>query len=195
MNPQQTVPTLQDNEHVIWDSHVISTYLVNKYSKYDYLYPKDLTARSLVDQRLYFDGSILYPVIHNALVKRFTLNLQNFNQFYLQYPILFHRKMGISAADRSNVQTNYKILEAFLNKYFWLCGNYMTIADLCCAASISTMDFMVPISQQDYPKLYEFLERCKKLPYYEMCNQTGLDQLISILQEKILISKASSTRI
>lgn len=60
INPQHTIPTLDDNGSIIWDSHAISTYLVEKYAKNDKLYPKDLVQRAQIDQRLHFDSGFLF---------------------------------------------------------------------------------------------------------------------------------------
>lgn len=61
-NPLHTVPLLEDGDHFITDSHVICTYLVQKYGSEvkQNLYPKDLLERSLIDQRLYFDLGVLF---------------------------------------------------------------------------------------------------------------------------------------
>lgn len=49
-------------------SHAIMTYLVGKYSKSDALYPKDLNKRAMVDQRLYFNSSVLSVRTKDAVV-------------------------------------------------------------------------------------------------------------------------------
>ncbi|XP_047004711.1 glutathione S-transferase 1-like [Schistocerca americana] len=46
--------------------HVIPTYLVSRYGKDDSLCPKDLKMRALVDQRLYFNATALFPRIKNT---------------------------------------------------------------------------------------------------------------------------------
>lgn len=81
MNPQHTVPTLDDNGKVICDSHAINAYLVGKYAKDDSLYPKDLYKRALVDEKVNFDLGVLFPVLRSIDVS-FTLL---FLQKYLQY--------------------------------------------------------------------------------------------------------------
>nr|CAH7731540.1 unnamed protein product [Callosobruchus chinensis] len=61
MNPLHTVPTLKDGDFVVFDSHAINSYLVDKYGKDDSLYPKDLQKRATVNQRLFFDCGVLFP--------------------------------------------------------------------------------------------------------------------------------------
>lgn len=68
MNPQHTVPTLDDNGFIIWDSHAILAYLVNKYAKGSSLYPKDCERQAIVDQRLHFDSGVLFPILCNVAV-------------------------------------------------------------------------------------------------------------------------------
>lgn len=69
MNPQHTVPTLDDDGYILWDSHAINAYLVEKYGKDDSFYPKDLKKRGIVDQRLHFDTGVLFPPAFETVVK------------------------------------------------------------------------------------------------------------------------------
>lgn len=57
------MPTLVDGNYVLWDSHAITAYLVDKYGKDDTLYPKDLQKRGTVNQRLHLDDSIVSGLI------------------------------------------------------------------------------------------------------------------------------------
>lgn len=55
------MPTLVDGDFVLWDSHAIGPYLATAYGKKDSFYPADPKQKAVVDQRLYFDCSTLYP--------------------------------------------------------------------------------------------------------------------------------------
>lgn len=68
LNPQHTVPTLVDGDFVLWDSHAIAIYLVEKSGKDDSLYPKNLETRSKINQRLFFDASVIFPPATSLLV-------------------------------------------------------------------------------------------------------------------------------
>lgn len=59
-NPQHTVPLLDDDGKIIWDSHAIATYLIEKYGKDDSLYSADLYERAVINQRLHFDSGVLF---------------------------------------------------------------------------------------------------------------------------------------
>lgn len=68
INPMHTIPTLDEPGAIIWDSHAICTYLVEKYGKNDQLYPKDLLQRAQVDQRLHFNGGFLFQRLRFCFV-------------------------------------------------------------------------------------------------------------------------------
>lgn len=68
MNPQHTVPLLDDDGYLLADSHAINAYLVQKYGKDDSLYPKDLKKRGKVDERLHFDNGTLFRRLISCLV-------------------------------------------------------------------------------------------------------------------------------
>lgn len=72
INPIQTTPVLDDNGVYITDSHAICTYLVQKYGSKEHqeLYPTDLQARTMVDQKLFFDTGVLFVKLCKVLVSK-----------------------------------------------------------------------------------------------------------------------------
>ncbi|KAF5270018.1 hypothetical protein FQR65_LT05817 [Abscondita terminalis] len=163
-NPQHTVPTLEDNGHFIWDSHAINMYLCDKYGKDDSLYPKDLIKRGIVNQRLFFNASVMQPRTA-AVVRRMI-------------------KRGIShiptdVAD--NLRESYDFLEEFLENQKWVAGDRLTIADLCLIPAITSADILVPIDPIKYPNVVTWIGKCQGLPYYKEGNQIGLDNFKNLI--------------
>lgn len=68
INPQHTIPSLEDEGKTFWDSHAINAYLVTKYGKDDSLYPKDPYKKAVVDQRLHFDSGAFFIVGRRIVV-------------------------------------------------------------------------------------------------------------------------------
>jgi len=124
MNPQHTVPTLNDNGLYLWESRAIMTYLANKYGKNDSLYPKDPKKRALVDQRLYFDLGSLY---------------QSFADYY--YPIVF---AGVTPEQAKFDKMNNVLcfLDKFLEGEDYVAGKTLTLADLTLVVTISNYKLM-----------------------------------------------------
>lgn len=158
------------------------------YGENDVLYPKDPKKRATVDQRLHFDTENLFPKVVEAVVSTIG-NPRMYNSISIstnfQYPILFRGRTVVPNNLRENIKRSYGFLEKFLRKNVWLAGSDLTIADLCCVSSISTLDYLVPISRE-YEKLSQFLEKCKQLSYYQEANQMGLDMLGTKIQERLI---------
>lgn len=52
-------------------SHAIALYLIEKYAQDDYLYPKnDFKLRTVINDRLFFDASFLFPRGLNIFVRK-----------------------------------------------------------------------------------------------------------------------------
>nr|CAA63952.1 GST-5 [Musca domestica] len=123
INPQHTIPTLVDNDFVLWESRAIMIYLVEKYGKQDDpLYPSCPKKRALINQRLYFDMGTLY---------------KSYSDYF--YPQVKQNK----PADPELLKKIYAALEMFntlLATSKYAAGETLTLADLALLASVSTMD-------------------------------------------------------
>ncbi|XP_011181556.2 glutathione S-transferase 1 [Zeugodacus cucurbitae] len=172
LNPQHTIPVLDDNGTIVSDSHVINAYLVDKYSPDETLYPKDQLKRREVDARLYFDAGHLFPRVR-----------------LMVEPIIYFDAYEISQEKITYMQLAYDGLERCLANAPYLCGEHLTIADLCAVASVSTSALFAPIDEEKFPKLAAWLKRLSLLPYYQKNNQDGADLLHSFVTERMVANK------
>lgn len=147
---------MDDNGIHIVDSHAICTYLCEKYGTDDGLYPKDLVKRAMVDARLHFDSGHLFARLR-----------------FLFGPV-FYEKSGQLPEERINeLRSQWEIMEGFLENHLYLCGDEMTVRDLCCIATVSSVSEIATIDAENYPKFMQWIERMSQLPYYEDKNGTG----------------------
>ncbi|KAH8390750.1 hypothetical protein KR215_001675 [Drosophila sulfurigaster] len=169
-NPQHTVPLLDDDGTLIWDSHAICSYLVDKFAQSDELYPKDLVKRAHVQQRLYFDASVLFMPLKNICGPFFYKNVTTVPQEKID-----------------NIRDGYNHLETFLGENLNVTGDALTIADFCCAATASSLPAFLEIDPETYPKITAWLARLSELPYYQESNANGVDKYISIFKDALTI--------
>ncbi|KAH0820124.1 hypothetical protein GEV33_002665 [Tenebrio molitor] len=149
INPQHSVPTLvQDDGFVLWDSHAIMAYLVDKYGNNDSLYPRDLRKRAIINQRLHFDNGVLFPI--NALG-----------------PVIYGGERSVPLEKIQRVEEAYGFVEKFLQGQDWIAGDAVTIADFSIISSITTLDLVVPIDPERFPNVAAWIGRAERLPYYD----------------------------
>ncbi|KAL0275073.1 UNVERIFIED_CONTAM: hypothetical protein PYX00_003053 [Menopon gallinae] len=150
MNPQHTIPTINDNGFCLWESRAIIAYLVDQYGKDDSLYPKDPKKRALVNQRLYFDAGTLY---------------QRFGDLY--YPMMFGGA-PFDEAKKQRLDDALQFFNTFLDGSEWAAGPKMTIADHSLAASVSTIE-AVGYSLDKYPNVQKWYAKVQKeMPGYSV---------------------------
>ncbi|XP_046616187.1 uncharacterized protein LOC124303241 [Neodiprion virginianus] len=155
MNPQHTIPTLDDDGFYLWESRAIMGYLVDKYAKNDSLFPKDPKSRALINQRLYFDHGTLY----NAFAEYF-------------YPTIF----GNAPADpvkREKIDQALEFLDKFLEGQKYAAGKSLTIADLALAVTVSNFEVM-NLDLSKFKNVVRWLATIKsEAPKYEETNGAG----------------------
>lgn len=155
INPQHSVPTLDDNGFHLSESRAILAYLVERYAKDDSLYPKDPKKRAVVNQMLYFDATTLWQRTINYYV-----------------PIVFDGAEP-DPAKYSKLELGYQILDKYLEDQAWAAGDQLTIADFSLVASVSTIE-VVRFDIAKYPNVSKWLAKAKKtIPKYEELNHAG----------------------
>ncbi|XP_043645913.1 glutathione S-transferase 1-like [Drosophila teissieri] len=166
INPQHTVPTLEDDGFLINDSHAINAYLVSKYGKEDTLYPKDLQKRAIVDQRLHYDSSVLVSTARALAAP------------------LVEGKTEIPKARFDALEEVYRTLDAFLQSNDFVAGNNLTIADFHVIAVLTSTVLFREVDATKYPKLAGWVLRISRLPYYEEANGSRMELVANIFKSK-----------
>lgn len=173
MNPQSTVPTLDDNGKIVWDSHAIIRYLATVYGEMDTLCPKDPFLRAKLDQRIHFEDGVL------------------FQKFATVVRPVFHGKN--TEFDPEAVKALYAaidLLEVFLKDDLYFVGNCLTVADLCICATLTTIINYFPLDAGRHSKLIIWLNKMKQLEYYERANGIPLANLIKTNEERMRAEKS-----
>ncbi|CAH2985893.1 unnamed protein product [Chilo suppressalis] len=167
MNPQHTVPMLKDDDFIIWDSHAICGYLVSKYGNDDSLYPTDPKKRASVDQRLHFDSGVLFNTLKATVA-----------------PVLYTDDKDFRPENLAKFKECYDFMEKFLTKS-WLAGDEVTIADICCVSTISSMNEIVPIDDKQYPKLTDWWRKCSEQEFYKKGNAPNILLFRELIKNKL----------
>uniref|UniRef100_A0A1B6L5I0 Uncharacterized protein n=1 Tax=Graphocephala atropunctata TaxID=36148 RepID=A0A1B6L5I0_9HEMI len=156
MNPQHSLPTIVDNGFFLSESRAIITYLMDKYSKNDALYPRDIKRRAVINQRLFFDSSMLY---------------QRFCDLY--FPTFFNGA-PLDEEKKKRLDDAFNVLEEFLSRTRCVAEDSYTLADISVAVTVSTAEIS-GYNISKYPKVATWMAKVKSsLPGYEV-NQKGVE--------------------
>ncbi|CAG9794808.1 unnamed protein product [Diatraea saccharalis] len=153
-NPLHTIPMLEDDDYRIVDSHAIMTYLCSKYDN-DNLYPKDIKVRCTVDQRLYFDATVLFPRLRRVI-----------------YDITQRRTSGLTEYHINDIIEAYDVTEKYLEASKYIATDELTVADLSCIATTSSLNSIIPINEK-YVKIHAWMSMLKKEEWYQKNNTSG----------------------
>jgi len=166
INPQHTVPVIVDKGVTIYDSHAIAGYLCDNYAKDDKLYPKDSVQRAHINARLHFDTGYLFAHLD-----------------YLWYEIFEYGATELPSKIIKNINKCWDIMERFLENSKFLCCDNLSIADICCITSLSSMDSFAPIEEEKHPKLVKWIQTMKAFPFYK-ANKEGAELVQEIMWNK-----------
>lgn len=121
MNPQHSLPTMQDEGLTLIESKAMITYLCEKYASDDNLYPSCPAIRANVNQRLWFDASL-----------------------YSSYARYFWPNIFMKAPEDpkmySSLENNLELFDVLLEGNDYAAGCQLTIADLCLVTTCSTYE-------------------------------------------------------
>lgn len=133
LNPLHQVPVLIDDDgFVLTESRAIAAYLVSSRRPDSPLYPTDPVKRAIVDQRLYYDATVVFQSHIDILVRTVDegfLLLLSFS-FLAQHPMVRSGDPQIPVAKKEHMKKVLSTLDSFLDGFDWMAGEQPTLADL-----------------------------------------------------------------
>ncbi|TDG51693.1 hypothetical protein AWZ03_001753 [Drosophila navojoa] len=177
LNPQHQIPVFVDTDGEVYvDSHAIICFMVSKYGKTDQLYAKDLKRRAHIDHRLHYENGVLFQVIKDIVARNIYGGEAEYNKRSLEL-----------------CQNAYDTLEHFLKQGSFVVGNELSVADISIHTTLITLDLLLPVDRQRYPKIGDWLQRMQQLlPDYEEVNLKGAKALQQRIEGCMAEHKAKS---
>ncbi|KAI7694299.1 hypothetical protein SSS_07737 [Sarcoptes scabiei] len=167
INPCHTLPVIDDDGFILWESRAIMQYLCNQYAPDSPLYPSDPQERANVDRLLNFD-----------------LKTLNHSIMALHYEFLFPSEYSSSRGEKLIAVTDgLTLLEIFLiNKNYVAC-NHLTIADISILASVTLLEIAVEFDLSTYPNIWQWINRLRsELSYYDSLTKVAHDEMRALIQ-------------
>jgi glutathione S-transferase len=159
LNPNATVPVIDDDGFVLWESNTICRYLASRHHRLDLL-PAQAPARALVEQWMDWQSSELNGAWRYA-----------FMGLVRQSPD--HGDAGAIRASVENWTRRMAILERQLLKTgAFVVGSTFTLADIVIALSVNRW-LMTPIEHPVFPAVAEYFERLGERPGFVLHCRNG----------------------
>lgn len=159
MNPNGLVPTIRDNDFVLWESNAIVRYLVGRYAP-GTLSPEEPTARASADRWMDFATSSLAGPFRDLF-------------WGLVRTPPEKRDMAVIEAGRAKCATLFAIVDSFLAEQDWLSGKEFGMGDIPLGCFTYPW-FEMPIERPDLPHLAAWYARLTERPAYRKTVMIGL---------------------
>lgn len=163
INPRHCLPTFIDNGSVMIESRAIMKYVADKYANVDFLYPKDIKKRSIVDMALDSDASYIYKAVGAYF-----------------YPKIMQGKEPDEEAIKGVHTVLSHLNDVMLKSTRYIVGDNISIADISICSSLQML-LLAGFEFENfskYKKVYDLMNDYKNLPYYEKCN-SSFEKIIS----------------
>jgi len=150
MNPNCTVPTINDDGFVLWESNAIARYLAARHGA-GKLWPEDLRQRADVDRWMDWQATEFYAVMRNAFLE------------LVRKPEAQRNAERIATSIRLSNQ-RAQVLDAALAGRVWLTGDAFTLADIavgCAAHRWLLLPIALPLERPDTPSLTAWMTRLR----------------------------------
>lgn len=138
LNPNGTIPVIEDDGFALWESNAIVRYLASKYGD-GALYPAGLQQRADIERWLDWQTTTYHPALVPAFLHLVRLPAEQ-------------RKPELAEAARPRLEQLAALLDAQLAKQAYLTGDSFTIADLVLACSVHPW-LNLPLERVERPNL------------------------------------------
>ena len=160
LNPNATVPTIDEDGFVLWESNSISRYLSAKHGAGS-LFPDDLQERARGERWMDWQLAVLGPAM---------------------FPVFWgmvrtapeERDTDAIAAARDKLTEKFKMMDSYLADSKYLAGDSFTVGDM--PVAINTFRWMnMDIPREDYANLQRWYDlMCERPPFREHVIDIGL---------------------
>jgi glutathione S-transferase len=166
MNPNGLVPTLQDGDLVLWESHAILRYLAATYGA-DMLWRQDVRERAIVDQWTDWTATTFQP----AWIAVFWL--------FVRTPPEQQDRKAIAAAYAKAVSA-FRILDAHLAERDYLAGNSLSYADIAAGVALYRW-FTMQLDRPAMPGVENWYRRLELRPAFRQAVMVDYAELVGRL--------------
>lgn len=151
MNPNSTIPTIDDNGFVLWESNAIVKYLCAKHSKGN-LSPTDPYEYAIADQWVSWQGTTLWPPMRQILLTLIRVPEEKRD----------HKRIAELVA---TVTAHWTVLDGQLKGRDYIMGGRFTLADIVFGPHVYRW-FTYPIDRPDLPHLRAWYDRLRARKHY-----------------------------
>lgn len=157
LNPNAVVPTIIEDDLILWESNSIVRYIAAKYGEGS-LYPTDLRTRAMGERWMDWQLSVLGPAI--------------FPVFWglVRTPPEQRDEAAIAAA-RDKLSAAIKILDSYLGRTEFVAGDAFTVGDIP-VGIVTYRWYNMDIEREDYANLKRW--------YDELCTRLAFEKHVAI---------------
>lgn len=166
MNPNGLVPTLQDGDLTVWESHATLRYLAASYGE-NLLWPSDPRERALVDQWTDWTATTFQP----GWIAVFWL--------FVRTPREQHDEKAIAAALTRTIAA-LRIADAALAERDYLAGDSLSYADIAAGVALYRW-FTMDIDRPAMPGVENWYLRLQQRPAFRKAVMVSYEELVGRL--------------
>lgn len=154
MNPNALVPTIKDDDFVLWESNAIVRYLARKHGL-GTLCPSDSRACADADRWMEWSVTTVWPNLRPVF-------------WNLVRTAPDKRDMALVNDSRDKLTVSMAILDAQLANRKYVTGDAFTMGDIPLGASLVRW-FRLPIKREPYKNLEAYYKRLQERPAFTQC--------------------------